>query len=79
MSGTSAFMTDHEVAELIGVSDYTFRDWAKHGPPASAPLAIDSRAVERVNVGRFRRWRRAAVYKVLGITEDEALQSRRDE
>lgn len=67
----SAFMTDGEVAKLIGISVYSFRDAVKNGPPASAPLAIDWRLVERVHVGRFRRWRRAAVLRVLGITEAE--------
>lgn len=68
----SAFLTDSEVAALIGVSAYTFRDWVRNGPPASAPLAIDWRAVERINVGRCRRWRRTAVLKILGIEEGEA-------
>ena len=66
---SSLFMTDSEVAALIGISPYTFRDWVNNGPPASAPLAIDWRAVERVNIGRFRRWRRAAVANILGIAE----------
>lgn len=69
MSAPSVFLTDSEVAALVGVSAYTFRDWVKNGPPASAPLAIDWRAVERVNIGRFRRWRRSSVAAILGISE----------
>ena len=71
----SAFMTDSELAALLGVSAWTLRDWANNGPPATATAAIDWRQVAHIKVGRCRRWRRVAVYQALGITAEEALNS----
>lgn len=69
----SAFLTDTEVAALVGIHVQTFRRLARNGPAASArALAIDWRMVDHIYVGRIRRWRKSAVLHVLGIGEEPA-------
>lgn len=67
----SIYMTDGEVAALVGIHVTTFRRLVRCGPPKTArAISIDWRLVDHIYIGRIRRWRRSSVLHVLGIDEE---------